>query len=143
MKYNDIKKLILKHSESARYFTPEFYAIYLNAINKSLFNRINNIDDTYKDGNITKKHSFDNVYSSDFYNLNGTAYCIFLEIMNDIKTSIKDIIPLIKCPLWINEPKIEACSFFNKAYEIPYNFYNKHVDYITYDGNNTLTIEIV
>lgn len=142
MDYKEVKEALQEQGSTA-YFTREFYESYLKAIKTGYYNRINNIDDAYQDGNITKHHSYDEVYNSDFYNLNGSMYCIFLEIMNQRKTLLKDIIALVKQPLWVNEPKYDLSSFFPKASGVTSNLLNKTVDYITYDGNNALTIEVI
>ena len=141
--YTEVKKAIKERHENTKHFTPEFYQEFIKAQNTCMYNRINNINDTYKAGNVTLLHSYDGVYASKFYNLNGPAYCVLLEVVNQVKTTLKDILPMIKGPLWINEPKYDLSGYFDNVREVPHNMNNRIVDYITRDGNNMLTIEII
>lgn len=80
--YQEIKAELKTKRESIKYFTKQFFLDYLEA--KRLFteNYKRGIDNTYKIDNVVLTHEYDKVYTSKFYQENGGAYCVFLEIMH-------------------------------------------------------------
>ena len=80
--YTTIKHAIARNCDSTKYFTKSFYDTFRNAIATIKRNRELGIDDYYYDGNILTMHAYDDVRKTQFYRKNGTAYCVFLEIMH-------------------------------------------------------------
>lgn len=76
--YREMKKTLKNAGKNTSYFTKEFYDIFIKEYRQAIQNVINKTDiKTYME---TKK--------SDFYNKNGTCYCIFLEEFYDEKMKI-------------------------------------------------------
>lgn len=81
MRYEDVKRELVKNNESVKHFTKGFFESYKKAVlNVNKCNE-NEVNDYYMEGNIYKRHSFDEIYKSAFYNKNSCAYCNFLEIV--------------------------------------------------------------
>lgn len=78
--YQRIKtELSLRHC-SPRYFNRAFLSAFLSAYETNRKNRENGIDDSYTVGHVTLYHAWDEIYKTDFYSKNSSAYCEFLEI---------------------------------------------------------------
>jgi len=77
--YRKIKSELIACGCSTRYFTREFLSTYAAALKH--FREIE-IDDSYLDGHVILFHSFDPVYTSDFYRKNSCSYCEFLVLYN-------------------------------------------------------------
>lgn len=71
-KYKDIKNALKKQGCNVKYFTPDFYNNFLNDRKHSF--------ESFISGNGWAKYS--KTENSDFYNKNGSSYCVFLEIYN-------------------------------------------------------------
>lgn len=80
--YQEIKAEIKTRRENIKHFTKQFLLDYMEA--KKLFteNYKRGIDNSYKIDHVVLTHEYDKVYTSKFYQENGGAYCVFLEIMN-------------------------------------------------------------
>lgn len=78
--YNIIKAELKKRRENTRYFNYDFFVKYVNAIQAGEKARKAAIDDSYKDGYITKYRHYDEIYKDRFYNDNGGCYCEFLAV---------------------------------------------------------------
>ena len=85
MTYNQVKQELAKCCEKTTHFTKAFYRIYIESRKKAEYNTKHGIDDLYQDGIVWTHHSFDDVRTSKFYNLNSCAYCKFLEIVHNIE----------------------------------------------------------
>ncbi len=83
--FKNIKEKLSSKCASVRGFTYQFFTAYLKAKAQHKTNVENNIDDSYKDGYVTLFHCYDDVYESYFYTKNSCAYCVFLELMQDVK----------------------------------------------------------
>lgn len=84
--YTAVKTELQKRTESTKHFTRTFFKTYADAKAK----RAKVIESGEADADmyvirpeapICLYHSFDEVYNSDFYTKNGSAYCVFLEII--------------------------------------------------------------
>ena len=80
-RFQKIKSAIKAQNESTKYFNKTFLETFENARETMARNIEKGVDDSYENNGILLYHSYDKVYASDFYNKNGCAYCIFLEIM--------------------------------------------------------------
>ena len=85
--YKEMKTALKSTRENIKYFTKEFYEIFVEAYRTSIENKINGKDDYYEKDYISLNHCYDKVYKSDFYTKNGPAYCQFLEVFYD-KTNL-------------------------------------------------------
>lgn len=83
--YQRIKAELLRRCENPRYFTRAFLNAFESASRRFQFLRESGIDDSYYSGHVRLFHSMDPVYNSEFYRLNGSAYCEFLEIYHSMK----------------------------------------------------------
>ena len=80
--YLECKKELIGRCESAKYFNRKFYETFRGAVLMTIWKQKNGIEDVYTDADgIIRRHSYDDVYKSDFYNKNSCAYCAFLEIV--------------------------------------------------------------
>ena len=78
--YQRIKAELKKQCRNIKYFSAAFLATFKNARAKARFNIEHDIDDSYRENDITLYHGYDEIYTSDFYQKNGSGYCSFLEI---------------------------------------------------------------
>lgn len=81
-RYQEIKAELKTKRESIKYFTKQFFIDYMEAKKQVTENYKRGIDNTYKIDNVVLTHEYDKVYTSKFYQENGGAYCVFLEIMH-------------------------------------------------------------
>lgn len=88
MNYSQVKTELKKRCSNIKYFNKSFYNAYIKALEKTVYNVENEIDDSYYKGIVKLFHSWDAVYNSRFYNDNSCAYCEFLGIVCK-----KDLIP--------------------------------------------------
>ena len=79
--YDIVKAELKKQAGNTRYFNKTFWRAYQTAIKAIEKNIEKGIDDCYLDGEIWTRHAYDEVRKTRFYTDNGSAYCIFLEIM--------------------------------------------------------------
>ena len=81
--YLMIKTELEKQSCKTTHFTRQFLKDFIKAQKTIEENIKNNVDDSYiSKGYIKLFHSYDNIYTSKFYNLNSSVYCVFLEVWN-------------------------------------------------------------
>ena len=83
--YQRIKAELLRRRENPRYFTRAFLNTFESSTRRFEILRESGIDDSYFFGHVRLHHSMDPVYNSEFYRLNGCAYCEFLSIYYSIK----------------------------------------------------------
>lgn len=81
--YQEIKAELKTKRESIKHFTKQFLLDYMEAKKQVTENYKRGIDNTYIVDNVVLTHEYDKVYSSKFYQDNGGAYCVFLEIMHE------------------------------------------------------------
>lgn len=81
MNFKEAKAELKTRVSSAKYFNKDFYNRYRNALKKTRMCIENGIDDIYEKDGIRLFHSWDDVYTSDFYVKNSCAYCEFLCIV--------------------------------------------------------------
>lgn len=75
------KYQLVEHGESVKYFNRDFLAKYLHAYAKAKAAAENGTSDFYTDEHgILRNAAYNEVFKTDFYNKNSTAYCAFLEI---------------------------------------------------------------
>lgn len=86
MDYTAVKVELAKSAGNTKHFTKAFFKAFADAKAK----RAKTIENGEADADmyvirpeapICLYHSFDEVYNSDFYTKNGSAYCVFLEII--------------------------------------------------------------
>ena len=82
MNYNQVKTALSKLVKSTKYFNRDFYKRYKKAVQNVSKCLKNGIDDSYEMDGIRLYHSWDDVYSTDFYQKNSCAYCEFLSIVH-------------------------------------------------------------
>ena len=80
--YRKIKDELIRRKEKTTHFTKQFLSDYIECVKSRKYTLENDIDDSYKIGNVTYYHSWDKVYNSKFYQKNSCGYCVFLEIVN-------------------------------------------------------------
>ena len=83
--YQRIKAELLRRHCKTSHFTRAFLNAFESSSRRFQFLRESGIDDSYFSGHVRLFHSMDPVYNSEFYRLNGSAYCEFLEIYHSIK----------------------------------------------------------
>lgn len=81
MDYTKVKNELKRVCSSTKYFTKEFFKLYMNALDIGRKLDKSGQDDAYIKDGIIYRHRFDKIYNTDFYNKNGCAYCEFLAIM--------------------------------------------------------------
>lgn len=81
--YNIIKTELKRRRENTKYFNYAFFEKYIKAIQAYNNNLKAGIDDSYKDGIVTKYHHYDDIYNDKFYMYNGGCYCEFLAVVSD------------------------------------------------------------
>ena len=80
--YIDCKQELKERRESTKYFNRKFYETFRGAVLMTAWKAKNGVEDMYTDAEgIIRRHSYDEVYKSDFYNKNSGAYCEFLSII--------------------------------------------------------------
>lgn len=84
MDYNRIKNQLKTVCSSTKYFTRDFLKLYTKALEIGRKYDKDGTDDGYIKDGIFLRHRFDDIYNSDFYKLNGCAYCEFLAIVAGI-----------------------------------------------------------
>ena len=80
--YQIIKEELKKRRENVKYFNRAFFNKYVQAIKDYETLKKSGIDDSYKDGIITKYHHYDNIYIDNFYVKNSGCYCEFLAVVS-------------------------------------------------------------
>jgi hypothetical protein len=86
--YKTIKVELSLHCKNVKFFTNDFFKTFCRCYDAGTELYKNGTDeeiaaDSYKVGNVTLCHHFDDVYNSPFYVKNGCAYCEFLQIFNN------------------------------------------------------------
>lgn len=81
MKFKEVKQELKKRRENVKYFNKAFFNAYIDALRLRKYNLENDIDDSYYNGIVKLFHSYDPVYSSDFYIKNSACYCEFLSVV--------------------------------------------------------------
>lgn len=82
--YQVLRHRLVTDGYNTRYFTREFYDIYVRANWKVTNNCRNGIVDFVEWNGITVHAPYIPVYGTNFYNKNGNTYCHFLEIHNQV-----------------------------------------------------------
>lgn len=81
MDYKAIKTELQRRRNDTRYFTRDFYKLFLACQATRTAAAKNGSPDRYEKGNVILYHSFDPVYNSRFYQNNGGCYCEFLSVI--------------------------------------------------------------
>ena len=89
--YKIIKEELKARRENVKYFNYDFFTKWIEAIQEREKTIKAGIDASYKKGYITLYHFYDEIYSSDFYNKNSCAYCVFLEIENGYRNRLIEL----------------------------------------------------
>ncbi len=81
MDYKAIKTELKRRRENTRYFTRDFYKMFLACRAARYAAAEKGSPDRYEKNGIILYHSYDPVYNSRFYQENSCCYCEFLSII--------------------------------------------------------------